>query len=235
MKRFLSIVLLFLMMIILSPISDAQEKKTGAPKITRLESDELTIESKALDDQILGINRKLQNVINKYKLMTIKDIRIVPYRVTYKLGDNYIEISQYEYKRNTFVDDKILGIKEKTVRIFVSGETVTKIETEILDKDLGKTGGEVVEITDPSPAAEGTDDIILTHKLNNKNLIDNKKLGDVKNNRAFPVRNSIKREFLVPHYTYAYDTILKIAELYYGAAKDVDDSMAEFLKNMTNY
>ncbi len=235
MGRFFSAVLFFLVICLLSSFTEAQDKKAKAPQLTKLESDELTIEGKALDDQILGINRKLQNVINRYKLISTKDIKIVPFRVTYNLGDNYIEICQYEYKRNTYVDDKLLGIKERKIRIYVNGETISKIESEITDKDLGKAAGEIVTIVDPSPTAEGTDDIVFTHKLNNKILIDNRKLGEVKNNRAFPVRNSIKREFLVSHYAYAYDTILKIAELYYGALKDVDDSMSEFLKNTANY
>ncbi len=235
MRRFFSTVTIILTVCILSPFTEAQEKKAKAPQLTKLESDELATDSRSLDDQILGIGRKLQDVINRYKLMSTKDIKIVPYRVTYVIGDNYIEISQYEYKRNTFVDDKILGVKEKKLRIYVSGETITKMESVITDRDIGKAGGEVVIIIDPSPATEGTDDILFTHKIHNKVLIDNKKLGDVKNNRAFPVRNSIKREFLVPHYSYAYDTILKIAELYYGALKDVDDSMSEFLKRTTNY
>ena len=68
-----------------------------------------------------------------------------------------------------------------------------------------------------------------------KILINDKKLGEIRNNRAFPIRNDIKREFLIPHSTFIYNTFLKIAELYYKGIKDSDSAMSDFLKKSTSY
>jgi len=92
-----------------------------------------------------------------------------------------------------------------------------------------------VIIVDPTPTAAGTDDIIFTHILNGKKLLDGRKLGEVKNSTAFPVRNNLKREFLVPHLEYFSQVLLSIAETYARGIKDSDSQMYEFLKQSTSY
>lgn len=235
MRRIFIALSIFFLLSSLNTLSEAQDKKSKGQQLTKLVSDELLLEGKKLDEQIHEININLQNVIVKYKLMSVRDIKFIPYRVKYRLGDNYIELSQYDLKRESLFEDKLVGIKERRVRIYVDGDRLSKIESEIRDKDVGKAGGEVVKIVDPTPDEKGTDDIVFTHTINNRVIIDNKKLGEIKNNRAYPVRNDIKREFLIPHNTFVYDIVLKIAELYYEVLKDKDDSMADFLKKTSRY
>ncbi len=55
----------------------------------------------------------------------------------------------------------------------------------------------------------------------------------MKNSTAFPVRNSLKRVFLVPHLEYFYQVLLSIAETYAKGIKDSDSQMFEFLKEST--
>ena len=66
-------------------------------------------------------------------------------------------------------------------------------------------------------------------------LLNNKKLGTVKNTTAYPLRNEIKREFLIPHLSTFYSAILFISEAYYKSLKDSDSSLSEFLKKSTKY
>ncbi len=235
MNRVLSTILSITLIFCLSSITESQEKKKDQAQLTKLTSDELVEEGKELDRQILDINRNLENIISKYKLLSTNDIKVVPYRVTYMLGKDFIEVQKYELKRDTLYDDRVIGIKERKIKVYVSGQKISKIESEIIEKQVGIDEGDIVRMIDPSPTVEGTDDIIFTHTVSRKKLIDNKKLGEIKNNRAYPVRNTIKREFLIPHVTFLYNTVLKIAELHYMSIKDSDNAMADFLKKSTKY
>lgn len=213
----------------------SQDKKPDNQQMSSLQSDELDNDGKKLDNDILSINKKIAEVITKYKLISTKDIMMLPYHVTYKLGDDFIEIEKYDLKRNTLLDDSVIGISKKFIRVYVSGQNVSRIESEISESEYGIEWTETVRMVDPSPTQEGTDDIIFTHTISKRTLLDNKKLGDIKNNRLFPLRNNLKREFLIPHITFFYNTILDIAESYYKGIKDTDSLLTEFLKKSTSY
>ncbi len=231
----LKILIVFALIFCFTILIDAQEKKQEQPQLTKLTSDELVEEGKNLDKQILDINTNLQNIISKYKLLDSKNVKTVPYRVTYTLGENYIEIKKYELKRDELLDNKVIGLKERKIKVFVNGQNISKIESEITEKNVGADEGTIVKIIDPSPTAVGTDDIVFSHTVSGRKLIENKKMREIKNNRAFPVRNTIKREFLIPHITFLYNTVLKICELHYQSIKDTDNLMADFLKKSTKY
>lgn len=210
----------------------AQEDKSGAP--SRLSSAKLDVEGKALDEQIIDLNRRIEGVISKYKLMDTKDIRILPFQITYTLGNGFIEMERHSFEKNELLD-KIIRLKKKSIKIYTSGSGVTKIESRIFERDYNSNLTTEVFIIDSSPSAAGTDDIVFTHALNGKKLLDVRRLGEVKNTTAFPVRNDIKREFLVPHLSYFYNVILNIAETYAKSVKDSDSMMAEFLRSSTVY
>ncbi len=235
MKKIFIILSVVIFAVCLSSLTNAQQKEKKANTQTKLTSDKMVLEEKELDKQIVEINKNLQDVIVKYKLTTVRDIGQVPYRVSYNLGTDYLEISRYELKRDPLLDFTIIGIKERKVKVYFAGDSISKIESEIKDKNIGMESGVITKLVDPSPTVEGTDDIIFTHTDSNLQLIKDKKLGDIRNNRAFPVRNDIKREFLIPHSTFIYNTFLKIAELYYKGIKDSDSEMYDFLKKSTSY
>ena len=69
----------------------------------------------------------------------------------------------------------------------------------------------------------------------NKTVVDGKKLGDIKNSIVYPVRNNIKRDFLIPSLAYFYNVLLNIAETYSKGVKDSDSMMYEFLRKSTEY
>ncbi len=211
----------------------SQEKKDGDRGST-LTSEKLDNEGRALDEQIVSISKKIADVISRYKLMTIKDIRLLPYQVSYTLGDGYIEIQRHSFERDELTK-QVTRLKKKIIKIYSTGSGVTKIESEIIDRDYNGATSTQVTIMDLTPSAAGTDDIVFTHAINGKKLLDGRRLGEVKNSTAFPVRNSLKREFLVPHLEYFCQVLLSIAETYAKGIKDSDSQMYEFLKESTSY
>lgn len=150
--RRLMLLTLSVITFILFPNTDSisQEKKEVKSQQTKLSSDKLIAEGKDLDNQIININNKIQNVISTYKLLTTKSIRLVPYRVTYRLGENYIEIEKYELKRDILSDDRIIGIKNRRIRVYTTGENISKIESEVSEKDVGIESETIVKVVDPS-------------------------------------------------------------------------------------
>jgi hypothetical protein len=126
-------------------------------------------------------------------------------------------------------------LRKKSVKIFMSGQSVARIESVIYEKDYESGVTTEVRILDPSPGAPGTDDIVFTHLLNGKKLLDAKKLVEIKNTTAFPVRNDLKRDFYVPHLSYFYSVILSVSETYSKSIKDADTLMSEFLKKSRDY
>jgi hypothetical protein len=230
------------MALFLSLTVSAQDSGKGEEKKQySLSSEKLDSYGKELDAQILEFNKKIEGAIKKYDLYNTKDIRILPYQTDYNITKDYIEIEKHIfikdniYKNNIAGIKDIVGIKTKNIKIYTNGQTVSKIETKIFEKYFNSGDQSLVYIVDPSPTTEGTDDITFTHVLKGKKILDNKKLGEIKNTTSSPVRNDIKRDFLVPHLSVFYNSILFIAEAYYSSLKDADQNMSDFLKESADY
>ncbi|MFW5770425.1 MAG: hypothetical protein ACOCX9_03220 [Spirochaetota bacterium] len=200
-----------------------------------LTSKDLDEDGKMLDQQVVELSKKIENVIAKYKLMTIKNIRLVPYQMTYTMGDNYIKLEKHHFTRDDLVKNRVRALRTRSIIIYTNGTTVNKIESIIIEKNYYEDTTNEVRIVDNSPTEAGTDDIIFTHIMNGNKIVNGEKLGDIKNNTAFPVRNELKREFYVPHLSYFYDAVLNVAETYYKGIKDAEQTMKEFLENSTRY
>ncbi|MDY6935057.1 MAG: hypothetical protein SVZ03_12655 [Spirochaetota bacterium] len=230
-------VILFLLIFLLHFISQAGAEKKPIESVDKaqLESEKLNKDGERLDNQILNLNKKIEEVVAKYKLLSTKDIRVLPYRITYRLGKDYIEIETYKFHRDIFGDNRITGIQTKRSRLFVSGQNVSKMEFEIGERQYDIESNVVVRIVDPSPTVVGTDDVVFSHINGRVKLIDEKALGKIRNNMAFPVRNSLKRDFLIPHLTFVYNNLLSIAETYYKGIKDADRAMTNFIIRAIEY
>jgi hypothetical protein len=232
--RFFTVVLIIAFS--LTQSSDAQDK-TGAKseKKYTLTSKKLDNQGKELDSQIIDLNNKIADVIKKFKLLNTPGIRILPYQTTYVLGKDYIEMEKHLFLKDQLYNRKIAGIKKKKIKITTNGQTVTRIESTIFEKDFDSGRVNEVIIIDPSPQSGGTDDITFTHNYGGTLVVKNKKMADIKNSTANPVRNEIKREFLIPHLSIFYNSLLFIAGSYYKSLKDSDSGMSEFLKKSTKY
>jgi len=234
MKRLLSMTVIAIMVVSVGYHLAAQENQD---KQYKLSSENLDSQEKELDREIVELNKKIENAIKKYDLLNTKDIRMLPYQTEYHLDKDSIAIETHVfirsnlYKGNIPSSPDIVGMRVKGIKIYTNGQTISKIESRIYEKYFNNDEMNEVIIVDPSPTTEGTDDILFTHRFKGKVLMENKKLGDVKNTTAFPVRSELKREFLVPNLDVFYNSIMFIAEAYYKSLKDGEENMSDFLKS----
>lgn len=208
-------------------LSVAQEKDQ---KQYRLTSDSLDLQGKELDSQIVNLNKKIAGIVKDYGLLKATRLTVIPYQTIYVMGSDFIELEKHSFLKEDIISREITGILTRKIKIYTNGDAITKIESDISDRNYWSGALNLVKIVDPSPTTEGTDDITFTHIVNGKILLDNKRLGDMKNTTAFQVRNDIKREFLVPHMNYFTDSFRFIAESYNKGIKDSELGMHEFLK-----
>lgn len=225
-----------------------------ADKADTLTSKEIEQEGDMMNKQIMSVNRDILKVVKDYKLTSDdlkKNIRIVPFQTTLKYGDNgkgnYLEVTRHKFIRNPLNLHKIVGIKNKSFKIYYSGETVNKIEMQIFERYYDDNSAVQVDITDPSPGDEQTNDVTFTHTLlvnytiqndrfrKDVKLVDNKKLGEIQNSTAFPIRNDLRRDFLLPNLTFVNNVLLDVAETYYKGKKDAESLMLEFLRKSVDY
>lgn len=195
-----------------------------------LDSDYINSQGKELDKQILDINKKISDIFKKYDLINQKNIRVLPYETTYKIGPDYIEIEKHSFVKDNIYRSNIVGIKKNIVKFYIASQALSKIELDVIYNNYNSGSSDHVKIINPSPLAEGTDGITFSHTIGGEKIIDNRKLSDFKNSTAFPVRNEMKRDFLVPHMTIIYNSLLFIAEAYNASLKDSETSISEFLK-----
>ena len=228
-KQYL-IILIIIASMIFSVVAFSQETKKDS-----LESETIVNEGKQLDQEILNFCKRIEETIAKNKLLSIKDIRLLPFQVSYSQGNDYIYIEKHYFIKDDLVPNKIKIKKLKSIKIYTNGTTVSKLESIIREENYYENTVSEVKIIDPTPTALGTDDIVFTYLRENKPILTEKRLSEVKNSTAFPIQNQLKREFYIPHLVYFYDVLLSIAETYYKGMKDVDSTMTEFLKDSTKY
>jgi|APHig6443718053_1056840.scaffolds.fasta_scaffold48296_2 hypothetical protein len=231
--RFLLCVCVLAVSIAATPCVYSQDKAEKAEKNT-LTSEKLDAEGKNLDSIIKNLNGNIQSVVQKYKMIENKDIKVIPYQVDYNVEKDCITMERHIFVRGDGADARIIGEKRKTIKMYVSGNTLSKVESIVYERDYNNATELIAEIVDSSPLSGNTDGITIKQTYRKK-MVFSKTLGEMKNTTAFPVRNDFKRDFYIPHITYFYNTILGIAETYSKSTKDTDQTVAEFLKTSTKY
>lgn len=215
-------------------VSTAQEP-AGKPRSASLTSESLDQEGKKLDEQIFDLNKKIGEIIGNYELLKAEGIRWVPYQMTYIMGSNYIEMEKHSFTKEGVFGREITGLQSRKIKIYTDGKTISKIESEIYERDYYGGTSNIVRIVDPSPMAQGTDNVTFTNIINGKTYLENKRLGEIKNTTAFPIRNDLKRDFFIPHLAYFRSSILFIAESYMKGMKDSEHGMTEFLRKAQQF
>jgi hypothetical protein len=216
------------------PLAAGLGQAKKAPE-NKLESENIDNEGKNLDSLINDLNVKLAGLIKRYELFKNDGIRVLPYRFSYSTGDGFIEMERYVFLKDEIYNRDIVGIQTKQLKIYGSGQSISKITYTIYENNHLNGMMTRVLIEDPSPEAMGTDDMVFTHESNGKKLLDSRKLGDVKNSTAFPVRNDIKRDFIIPNLSFFYESLLFICHSYEKSSKDTEAIMNQFLKGSTKY
>ncbi|HNX58770.1 MAG TPA: hypothetical protein PKK43_06710 [Spirochaetota bacterium] len=219
-----------------APCVYSQDKADSAGKGEKntLTSEKLDNEAKNLDSIIKNLNEKIQSVVQKYKMVDNKDIKVVPYQVDYDVDKDCITMERHVFVRSDGPDAKVIEEKRKTIKLYVSGGTLTKVVSIVYERDYNNATEQIAEVVDSSPMSGNTDGIAIKQTFRKK-VVFSKTLGEMKNTTAFPVRNDFKRDFYIPQLTYFYNTILSIAETYSKSTKDTDQTVADFLKASTRY
>jgi hypothetical protein len=204
-------------------------------KKDKLMSKQLEEDGNELDKQILSINQSIQGVIADNNLLSPENkIKLLPYQVSLVRGKDFIAFERHKFIRSGIDSTKIVGIQKKSLKVTLSGKSASKIESVIFVQRYDDESITAVNVTDPSPNTVETRDMKFEYKVN-ENLIKDILLEKVQNTTAFPIRNDLKRNFLIPHLTYFYSVVLNIAETYKKGIKDADSLMADFLKESTSY
>lgn len=227
MKRVFILITATLLVAVITPLHDIGAQDAKSEKMV---SKQLLEEGKALDKQIYNLNKQIQAVVIDYKLMSDDvAVRILPFQTTYQRGKGYIIIEKHDFIRSDINLAKIIGIKKKKIRIVTDGKKVSKLETVIMEQHYDDESVRVVLVNDNTPNTPETNDIVFEYIINDK-TVKELKFDKVRNTTAFPIRNDLKRNFLVPHLSYFYQIILNIGETYQKGTKDSESQMAEFLK-----
>jgi len=214
----------------------AQDNKSNSSQ-EKLASQTIEQYGQEMDKLIVEWNKRIAGVIEKYDLLNTKDIRILPYQSDYDLGEGFIELERHTFikdpagRRNVFGYKEIQGIIVKKIKIFTDGKNISKIETDVQEKFFNDRPVNRVIIIDPSPTADGTDNITFTHIYKGKTIIENKKLSDIKNQTDSPTRNNLKRDFPLPNLNICYYSLSFIGEAYYSTLKDGEKFMDYVLKD----
>jgi hypothetical protein len=227
-------IIVFIIMIFLAGqiFTTAQENK--------LQSERLDNQGKTYDRQIQELTSSIQKKIAETGILTNKNIKVLPYQTQFRVGPGrenpqYFEVIKHSYIRSSQFGRDYVGIEEKTLRIYTDGNNVSKIETIVSTKNYNSQEKEIVTVVDPSPMTEGTDDIVFTHVINKLTLVDQKKLSEVKNTLAYPLRNEIKIQFIIPNLSTLLNSIVFISESTQKSFGDSDKIMLDFLKKSTLY
>jgi len=239
MKKQLSVIIsLFL---IIPIILTAQESKNSKDqKEISLSAKSITEKGQGFDRQILDLNKEIQDVVANANLMSATGIRTLPYQTDIDYGPDknspkYMQLVKHIYIKDGLFSNALLGFEEKILRIYSDGKTVNQIETIIRTKNFSSQNEEVVSVLDPSPNTENTDDVVISHTLNGRKIIDQKKIGEISNDVDSPIRNEIKSEFMIPNLTILHKNLLFITETNIKGSKDTDSNVSEFLKRSTLY
>ncbi len=227
MKRILYFTAAFLL--IATTVLQAQQAQKG-DKANTLISERIENQKKSLDEQYLSLTQRMEKIIKDYKLLETKDIRVVPYQTTYKLGPDYIMLERHTFIKDDLRPKEVSGIRTNNIKIYTNGSTISKLECEVYEKHYYSGDVDRVTIIDPSPTTGDSDDISFTHIRRGKYLLKDQKMKDVKNTTAYPIRNELMQQFMIPSISIFNNDLLVTAEGYYQSLKDTDEILSDFLK-----
>ncbi len=236
--------LLPLLLVLIPFLLIAQNKKGDSYKLTSAKLDE---EGKQLDQTILNLNNEIATIIKTYNLMKNTKIKVLPFQFEYNLDTKkgYIELQRHAFIKDEMSRKEVIGIKIKKMKIFSNGTNISSIEYEIYENNHHTQEISRVLINDPSPTTKGTDDIKFKHINYNTHTQskDTKKetpnltitLSKVKNTTAFPIRNKLKRQFLIPQLQYFKQKLQFIGDSYQKSLEDNEGGMTQFLIKSTKF
>lgn len=228
-------------------------------------AEEIQKTEKYLDGRIKEIN----DLLKYYIKLKDANVKLSPGKTVYTdskktekyKDESFIELESYSFIPASYVSNKSVGTSSKALRLYYSGENLSKVETTIIEDNFNTKLTTISVIVDPSPATEDSSDIVvrsLTLRNNTpsiekmdeylKKLRDTSKkpefkLGDfyegkmseIQNTISNPLRVRFKRTFYVKNLRY-FEKMYRFTEDYYRRyGKDSDAATIETLKKSLKY
>ena len=145
---------------------------------------------KSLDSKIMVINKKLA----QYSSLMNEKVTHTPVHSRFRKGDGYIEYEKYDFIYENPSSSVIVGGRKKLVKLYYNGDTLSKVESEIIDENYVLRTKKTLKVTDPSPATEENTDMTVFRQLNKESPREFK-LADMQNTISNPNRIQFKKEF----------------------------------------
>ena len=197
-------------------------------------SESLKNTEKQLDERILEVNKSLSRYSRFLKTKGI--IKYSPQNtvVTVNTEKNYVQIESYSFIQESKVSTELVGLKNKTMRLFFSGDNLVKIETEIFEDNNSTNTKKQILITDVSPTSVDTTDIELSSSTNNLKAYTTT-FGDIQNTNSRPVRIQYKREYYTDNLVYFEKLFRFTEEFQQVGATNIERENLAILKQSLKY
>ncbi|MDH5717472.1 MAG: hypothetical protein OEZ22_07510 [Spirochaetia bacterium] len=174
----------------------------SSAKNLRMESNsqksiELDETEENLDEKILEMNKSLGNY---HKLQDVP-INYTPAQTKFNKGKDYIEIESYSFNGKSYNKNNIVGMTTKKMKLFFNGNTLTKVETSVMQEDYEKRTKTENTIIDVTPLTKDLSDVVITNTVNSGNPY-NLIVKDMENTVSNPMRIEFKRNFYLKNLMY---------------------------------
>lgn len=171
-------------------------KKVGSQEFVEYEA--------KLDKQIQDLNKEIE----KYILLTRYQVNLTPARVSYRVTEEFIELSTFVEKVN---HTKIHTIQTKTLRVFYNGSKFIKSQIIIANQNYDESSYYTDAVVDADPSKLSRDDVEILSKFLDR--LERLRVGDIENSVVVPSRLRLKKEFYVPTLQY-FHNLLRLTHEY---------------------
>lgn len=167
---------------------------------------ELEETEKTLDERIAQFNA----MFAEFADLKAGDVNHSPEQTRFRRGDDFIELEKYDFIKESFASNKVVGRRTKYLRLYFSGDTLSRVESEMIEVNFKTGKRHVSRVVDGAPdSAENSDIEVFTQY--NQEAPNETTLGDMENTISSPNRIKFKREFYLEH--------LKVFERYFRYTK----------------
>jgi len=225
----------------LSPLFAIEESMKAGKDAQKNQS--LVEAEKNLDDQIRELAEKLQG------MYTLRDIapkvKKTPVQTVFTASKDedgeYIELTAYAFTPRSFNYGTPVGTETKSMRLYFTGKTLTKIKTIIDDQNFYEQYKYYTKALHPDPAKGNPNEILLATAFNKTTEQAEKtpdyktKVAEMENDSTNPNRVKFKRDFYVEHLIYFEKLFRFTFELQKRGATNDDSEIILRMKRSTRY
>lgn len=191
-------------------------------------SEELDKREQKLQEQVLELNKRF----GQYAVLKDWDLRYSPVQTRLTKTDEYVELESYAFIPRYFGSPVLVGKKKRVVRLYFSGDSVSKVESILEELNFETHVRSYTEVVDPSPDSADTADITVAHvemeDFATTEPLENKKaykttLGKMNNTVSQPLRIEFLRDFYVQQLT-TFETLYagtKALQERFGSNNDI--------------